>query len=235
MPGSLFTAVRVSEPGASNRRLPGDGDSPCWLPTLHRVCREPPQNSGTLPPLPAARTAGAAGEERAAAAPRCLPKDARCSERSFSIEPVTLGRTPAGFTHSGAGWRGATTKSGPRSRRPSAESPSRRGSGRFTLGEPGGKEHAMPSDSGSRRPKASYWSLGCFSWKLSIRHTGEPLRGRRAAPAASSQRGGLRSEHFSFRRGGARILGISGLPVALLGGMAVLRSEEHTSELQSLR
>jgi len=36
-------------------------------------------------------------------------------------------------------------------------------------------------------------------------HTpGGPFAVRRAVPAASSQRGGLRSEHFSFRRGGQR-------------------------------
>src|SRR5260370_6250043 len=90
MRGSLCAAVRVSKPGASTRGLPGDRNSPCGLPALHRVCRKPSQNRRTLPPLPANRTAGALGEERARAATRGLPKDAQRPEKRFFMK--TTGR-----------------------------------------------------------------------------------------------------------------------------------------------
>src|ERR1039458_10747347 len=59
MQRNLFPAFRLSEPGASARCLPGDRNSPCRLPALHRVCRKPPQDDRALPPLPANRTSRA--------------------------------------------------------------------------------------------------------------------------------------------------------------------------------
>src|ERR1039458_4034796 len=76
MQRNFFAAFRLSEPGTAARCLPGDRNSSCRLPALHRVCRKPPQDGRALPELPADLTSRAHREAGQRAPPRRLPKDA---------------------------------------------------------------------------------------------------------------------------------------------------------------